>query len=364
MAESKKILILSNHFITLYSFRREMIARLCERGHSVYLSMPADEKNVYFEKLGCHVIETAMSRRGMNPAEDLKLLGEYGRIMREIKPDVIFSYTIKPNIYGTMASNRLGIRQICNITGGTMFMKENLVSKVIRMLYRMSIKKAYRVYFQNTGDRDYYRAHGLVGDNWEMLPGSGVNLEQHALCPMPQEGPLSFIFIGRLMEAKGIDQYLECARRIRARHEDTRFYVAGFIEEKKYETLIEGYVSDGSVEYLGFRDDIDEWIRRCSCTVLPSLGGEGVPNAVLESAATGRPCIASNIPGSRDAVEDGVTGYLFTPGSTEELTDKVERFLALSAQERENMGLAGRAKMEREFDREIVIGKYIMEAER
>lgn len=363
MAENKRILILSNHFITLYSFRRELIAQLRERGHEVVISMPADEKNEYFEKLGCRVIETKMARRGMNPAQDIGLMLRYREIMREVKPDVIFSYTIKPNIYGTMASNALGYRQVCNITGGTMFMKENLVSRVIRVLYRMSIRRAYKVFFQNTSDRDYYRAHGLVRDNWEMLPGSGVNLEQHALCPMPEDGTLRFIFIGRLMEAKGIDQYLECARRIRSRHPNTRFYVAGFIEEEKYKALVDGYAADGSVEYLGFQENIDEWIRSCSCTVLPSLGGEGVPNALLESAATGRPCIASDIPGSRDAVDDGVTGYLFTPGSTEKLVDCVEKFLALSGAEREKMGLAGRAKVEREFDRAIVIEKYIREAE-
>ena len=365
MAEAKTILFLSNHFITLYNFRRELIARLLERGHRVVLSMPAMEQNVYFKDLGCEIIETPMSRRGMDPLEDLRLLRQYRRILREVDPDVIFSYTIKPNIYGTLASNALGYRQICNITGtGATFLKENLLSRLVRELYRISIRKCSKVFFQNTGDRDYFIRHGMVKDNWDMLPGSGVNLEQHALAPMPDDGEIRFLYIGRIMAVKGIDQYLQCAKAIRARHPDTRFYLAGFIEEAALEPVMKEYTEAGIVEYLGFRDDIDDWIRHCHCTVLPSLGGEGVPNVLLESAATGRACIASNINGSREVIEDDVTGYLYPVGDTEALIDRVERFLALSSAERQAMGLRGHEKAAREFDREKVIARYVEEAER
>ena len=365
MAEAKTVLFLSNHFITLYNFRRELVARLLERGHRVVLSMPAMEQNVYFKDLGCEIIETPMSRRGMDPLEDLRLLRQYRRIMRAVDPDVIFSYTIKPNIYGTLASNALGYRQICNITGtGATFLKENLLSRLVRELYRISIRKCSKVFFQNTGDRDYFIRHGMVKDNWDMLPGSGVNLEQHALAPMPDDGEIRFLYIGRIMAVKGIDQYLQCAKAIRARHPDTRFYLAGFIEEAALEPVMKEYTEAGIVEYLGFRDDIDDWIRHCHCTVLPSLGGEGVPNVLLESAAAGRACIASNINGSREVIEDGVTGYLYPVGDTEALIDRVERFLALSSAERQAMGLRGHEKAAREFDREKVIARYVEEAEK
>lgn len=365
MAEAKTVLFLSNHFITLYNFRRELVARLLERGHRVVLSMPAMEQNVYFKDLGCEIIETPMSRRGMDPLEDLRLLRQYRRIMRAVDPDVIFSYTIKPNIYGTLASNALGYRQICNITGtGATFLKENLLSRLVRELYRISIRKCSKVFFQNTGDRDYFIRHGMVKDNWDMLPGSGVNLEQHALAPMPDDGEIRFLYIGRIMAVKGIDQYLQCAKAIRARHPDTRFYLAGFIEEAALEPVMKEYTEAGIVEYLGFRDDIDDWIRHCHCTVLPSLGGEGVPNVLLESAATGRACIASNINGSREVIEDDVTGYLYPVGDTEALIDRVERFLALSSAERQAMGLRGHEKAAREFDREKVIARYVEEAEK
>lgn len=364
MPETKKILFLSNHFITLFSFRKELIKRLCERGHEVYISSPEDEQFSYFEQMGCKIINTPMSRRGTNPVEDLKLVASYKRIMKEVKPDIIFSYTIKPNIYGCMASNALGYKQVCNVTGiGSMFFRENIITKISRVLYRVSMKKAYKVFFQNTGDRDYFISHGLVENNHEMLPGSGVNLEQHQLCPMPETDEIRFIYIGRLMGMKGVEQYFEAARVITEKYPQAKFYAAGFVEEDKYKPMVDSYHEKGIIEYLGFRKDIDRWIEHCHCTVLPSLGGEGVPNVLLESAATGRVCIASNIHGSRDVVEDGVTGYLFTPGKGEELIEKIERFIALSGAERSEMGIRGREKVAREFDREIVIGKYIREVE-
>lgn len=364
MSEAKTVLILSNHFITLYNFRRELIARLVGRGHRVVISMPEDENNSYFSDLGCEIICTAMSRRGMNPLEDLRLVKSYRKIMRDVKPDIILSYTIKPNIYGCMASNALGLKQICNITGtGATFLHRNLLSLAVSCLYRVSVKKAYKVFFQNTGDRDFFIENRMVGKNCAMLPGSGVNLEQYSLTELPDDGVVNFIFIGRVMDVKGIDQYLECAKAVRSRCPDTRFYIAGFIEQEKYRPVIEEYTRSGFIEYLGFQKNIVSWIRACHCTVLPSLGGEGVPNVLLESAATGRACIASDINGSRDVIDEGVNGFFFPAGSAEGLKAAVEKYLSLSYEQKRAMGLAGRKKIEREFDREIVISTYISEVE-
>ena len=227
----KTILILSNHYITIYAFRRELVARLCAAGHRVYISSPYDERNRYFEDLGCTMIDTPMSRRGMNPAEDLKLVGQYKKMMQELKPDIIFSYTIKPNIYGTMASNALGLKQVCNITGtGATFLRESALSKLVRLLYKVSIRKCYKVFFQNTGDKDYFVRHGMVKDNWALLPGSGVNLQENSLAELPDTGEIRFLFAGRAMAVKGVDEYLECARVIRELLPNTCFYIAGFVE--------------------------------------------------------------------------------------------------------------------------------------
>ena len=299
--EKKKILILSNHFITLYNFRKELIKKLNDDGHMVFISMPKSDNNKFFSDMGCKIIETPVDRRGINPIKDFGLIINYIKIMKEIKPDIIFSYTIKPNIYGSIASNITKNRQINNITGtGGTFIKRNFVSEVIKLLYKISVKKSYKVFFQNYGDRDFFIKNNMIKDNYDILPGSGVNLEQFQVSELPRGEKINFIFIGRIMELKGIDQYLEAAKAVKEKYQNTRFYVAGFIEEEKYKAIIDEYHSKGIICYIGFQKDIKPWIEKCHCTVLPSHGGEGIPNVLLESAAMGRICIASNINGSRE----------------------------------------------------------------
>jgi len=362
---AKRVLFLANHFITLYSFRKELIRRLVEEGHEVYLSIPEDEENRYFVDLGCQIVPTEMDRRGVNPVKDLKLIRFYQKMIPEVNPDIIFSYTIKPNIYGTLVTNKKGYRQICNVTGtGATFLKKNAVSEICKFLYRCSLRHCYKVFFQNTGDRDFFQENGMVKDNWDMLPGSGCNLEEHPYVPMPEGDKLNFIFIGRIMKLKGIDEYLACAEAIKQEYPNTEFYIAGWNEEEGYKQKIDEYHQKGIVNYIGFRKDIADWVAKCHCTVLPSHGGEGVPNVLLESAATGRICIASKINGSTSVVEDGKTGYLFETGDAESLTAAVKRVIALSHEERSTMGRAGREKIEAEFDRKIVINQYIEEVKK
>lgn len=361
--KKKKILFLANHFITLYSFRKEMINEMIKQGHELYLSLPKSEENKYFEEIGCHIIETKIDRRGVNPVKDLKLIRFYKKMIPVVNPDIIFSYTIKPNIYGTMASNGK-YRQVCNITGtGATFLKRSLVSTICEMLYKISIKKCHKVFFQNTGDRDFFIKERLVKDNYAMLPGSGCNLQQHTCMPLPDDDEIRFIFIGRVMKLKGIDQYLQAAEIIRQKYRNTKFIIAGWNEQPKYMKLVENAQKAGWVEYIGFRKDIDKWIEKCHCTILPSHGGEGVPNVLLESAAKGRICIGSKINGTMDVIEDGKTGYLFNTGDSEDLAHQIEKFILLSAEEKAAMGKAGREKVEREFDRQIVVRAYLDEVE-
>lgn len=362
MRVAKKVLILSNHFITLYNFRKELVKKLIEEGNQVFISMPRADENSFFTDMGCKIIETYVDRRGVNPIRDLKLILNYIKIMKKLKPDIIFSYTIKPNIYGCIASNITKSKQISNITGtGATFLKRNIVSFIAKMLYKISLKKSYKVFFQNSGDRDFFIKNKMIKNNYAMLPGSGVNLEQYELCELPAEDEINFIFIGRVMKLKGIDEYLECAKTIKTKYPKTNFYVAGFIEEGKYKEIIDDYNEKGIVNYLGFQKDIKSWIKKCYCTILPSHGGEGVPNVLLESAAMGRICIASKINGCRDVIDDGVTGYLFEAGNAKDLIDKVDKFLKLDYKAKKQMGLAGRKKVERKFDRKIVIKTYLKE---
>lgn len=358
----KRILILSNHFITLYNFRKELIQKLNDEEYEVYISMPKSDDNKFFKDMGSKIIETSVDRRGINPLRDIGLIMTYIKIMKEVNPDIILSYTIKPNIYGSIASNITKKKQINNITGtGGTFLKRNFVSEVAKILYKISIKNSYKVYFQNTGDKDLFVKNNMVKDNYKMLPGSGVNLEQFQVSNFPSDKETNFIYMGRVMELKGIDQYLETAKKIKEEYINTNFYIAGFIEEEKYKPVIDEYDSKKIIKYIGFQKDIKPWIEQCHCTILPSHGGEGVPNVLLESAAMGRVCIASAINGSKDVIDDGVTGYLFATGSSEDLTGKVKKFLDLSLEDKVRMGLAGRSKVEREFDRQIVVENYLDE---
>ncbi len=362
-AERKKVLFLANHFITLFSFRKELIQKLVENGYDVYLSIPEDE-NSYFENMGCHIILTDIDRRGMNPKNDLKLIAFYKKMISKINPDIIFSYTIKPNIYGCMVSGKK-YKQVCNITGtGATFLEDNMVAKICKILYRFSVRKCYKILFQNIGDRDFFIENNLVHNNYEMIPGSGCNLEEHTFQPMPEDDVTRFIFIGRVMKLKGIDEYLEAAKNIKKKYPNTEFLIAGWNEEKEYKQIVTDYQKQGFVNYIGFRNDIGDWITKCHCTVLPSHGGEGVPNVLLESAAMGRVCIGSKISGTMDVIDDSVNGYLFETGSASSLTQQIEKFLKLSAEEKAAMGKAGREKVEREFDRQIVIKKYCDEVEK
>lgn len=358
----KRILILSNHFITLYNFRKELIKRLNDEGHEVYISMPKSEDNKFFIDMGCKIIETPVDRRGINPARDLSLIITYIRIMKEVKPDIVFSYTIKPNIYGSIASNITKNKHINNITGtGGTFLKRSFVSEVAKLLYKISVKKSYKVFFQNSGDKDLFVKNKMVNENYAMLPGSGVNLEQFQVSGLPSDEEMNFIFMGRVMELKGIEQYLETAKVVKEEYPNTNFYIAGFIEEDRYKSIIDEYNSKKIINFIGFQKDIKSWIEKCHCTILPSHGGEGVPNVLLESAAMGRVCIASSINGSKDVIDDGRTGYLFETGNAEDLIDKVKKFLDLNFEDKCKMGIAGRTKVESEFDRKIVIDKYLDE---
>ncbi len=359
----KKVLFLANHYLTLYSFRRELIEKLVREGYEVVLSIPADPENEYFRNLGCRIVETPVARRSLNPFKDVKLTFDYIRLLRMEKPDIVFSYTIKPNAYGSIASRVTGARQICNITGtGETLRHSAFVRSIVHALYKVSIRHCEKVFFQNTSDRAYFIEHGLVhAERTQMLPGSGVNLANFPLSPMPEGDETRFIYIGRVMGLKGIDQYVQAARMVRSERPDAKFYIAGFAEEGRYKELVERCHAEGIIEYLGFRKDIADWIRRCHCTILPSHGGEGVPNVLLESAATGRACIASRIPGSVDVIDEGNTGYIFTAGNENELAECIRRFLALTPAQRTQMGLAGREKVEKQFNRDIVIRAYMDE---
>ncbi len=357
----KKILLLSNDFMSL-NFRKELVIRLLREGHRVYVSMVDADENRLYAEMGCKIIPAPIDRRGINPFKDIKLYCHYKAIFKEIRPDIIFSYTIKPNIYGSLASRGTGCPQVCNITGtGGVFLRDNLISELCKALYRISVKKARMVFFQNEDDKNFFVDNGLVGPDWKVIPGSGCNLKEHFFVRMPKTNRIRFMYIGRILALKGIDEYLRAARTVKSKYPKTEFFIAGYFVEPQYRQIVQEYEQDGVVKHLGFCNDIDREIRKSHCIVLPSKGGEGIPNALLEGAAIGRACIGSDIPGARQVIDDNVTGFLFRPESHQDLVNKMEKFLSLSYEEMARMGINGRQKVEREFDREQIVEIYLNE---
>lgn len=360
----KKVLLLGNHGFVIYNFRKELIQRLLQDGYEVYISLPYDEKVDLMIKWGCKFIETKVDRRGTNPLTDSKLVGHYIKIMKKIKPDVVLTYTIKPNLYGGMACRMLKVPCINNITGlGSGFSGNSTLKLLLSNLYKVGLKKSKCVFFQNTRDMEILISNNIIKGPYKLIPGSGVNLEEYKFMEFPVKDELNFLFIGRIMKDKGIDQYLEAAKVIKRRHPYVNFNVVGFIEKSqpRYNDLIKTYEEGGFINYLGYQSDVKPFIRDASCLIQPSHGGEGLSNVLLETAASGRALIASDIAGCRETINQGENGYTFEKKNTESLIKSIEMFIRLSYEEKKIAGKKSRMKVEREFDREIVISAYLKE---
>lgn len=359
----KTVLIVSNVTGGLYSFRRELIEQLTEKYRVVILA--SDNGRVEeLKNLGCELIETNFDRHGTNPLSELKLISLYKQYMKSIKPDIVLTYTIKPNIYAGMACAALKIPYVANITGlGTAVENPGLMQKITIPLYRYGLRKAQKVFFQNTENQDFMLSRKMISGEYDLLPGSGVSLENYQLLEYPDGDTVDVIFISRIMKEKGIDQYLDAAKAIRAKYPNTRFHVCGNCEQS-YQTVLEELHDAGIIIYHGRINDIPGMHRISQCTIHPTYYPEGMSNVLLESCACGRPIITTDRAGCREIVDDGVNGFVVKQKDSQDLIDKIERFLKLSIVERKTMGLAGRAKVEKEFDRNIVIRKYMDEIEK
>lgn len=355
-----KILVLTNNFGGLHSFREEVMKALVDAGHNLAISAPFDEKKTYFEEIGCKLIDTQFNRKGTNPLKDFGLMVYYSRLMKRLKPDVVLSYTIKPNLYGGMACQLCHVPQIANITGlGSAVENPGWLQKLTILLYKIGLRKTHLVFFQNKANKEFCEKHEMVKGTLQLLPGSGVNLEWHALQEYPLESePVRFIFISRLLREKGIEEYLGAAERIKVEHHDIEFLILGVCEEK-YEEQIKALQERGIIIYHGPQKDVRPFIGKAWCTIHPSFYPEGMSNVLLESCAAGRPIITTNRPGCAEIVEDGKNGYIVEPRDIDDLVEKIKIFLALQYDQKKQMGLEGRKKVEKEFDRQIVIDHYL-----
>ena len=354
-------MFLVNHDVVIYNFRLELVERLLADGHQVVISSPYGERIEDLKALGCEYRPIDISRHGMNPLQELKLLGEYVRLMGEVRPDIVLTYTIKPNIYGGMAAALRGIPYVANITGlGTAVERGGLVQKITVALYKIAFARVRRVFFQNEENRQFFADRRIAVKKHGMLPGSGVNLQRFVPLEYPAGEKTEFVFISRIMKEKGADQYLGAAEAIRKKYPDTVFHVCGFCEDD-YEEKLKDLQERDVIVYHGMVRDVKAVLARTHCTIHPTFYPEGISNVLLESCACGRPIITTDRSGCREVIDDGINGFVVKQRDTRDLIEKIEKFLELSREQRKAMGLAGREKVEREFDRQIVVEAYLKE---
>lgn len=354
-----KILILANNSGGLHDFRGDLIATLL-REHRVIASTPFNDKVSELKKLGCQLIETPVDRRGVNPVRDIRLFRTYCTLLKKEKPDLVITYTIKPNIYGGLACRLHHIPYAANITGlGTTFQTPGLLRTLVTWMYRISLKKAKVVFFENVANRDVFLQLSIVRvEQCHVLHGAGVNLEHFSYTEYPTDDSCTrFLFMGRIMREKGVDELFEAMRKLRADGVKCSLDMLGGFDED-YSARIKEAESEGWLKYHGYQSDVRPFIAKCHCFVLPSWH-EGMANTNLECAATGRPVITSDIHGCLEAVEDGISGYLVECKNADALYEAMKKFGGLNNEERKSMGLAGRMRMETIFDKKKVIENTI-----
>lgn len=360
----KKIMIVCNYLVGLMSFRKELLEKLLEKEYEIIVLAPNDDLSKKIIEMGCTFIPIEMESRGTNPIKDLKLINNYKKIIKSQKPDIVLTYTIKPNVYAGYVCGKLKVPYIANVTGlGTSVEQPGLLQKITLFLYKIGLKKAKCVFFQNKENLDFMLEHNIVSNNYKLIPGSGVNLKYHSILNYPKNSTIKFLFISRILYEKGIEEYLEAAKYIKKNYPNTEFHILGKCDDEKYEKILKKLENEKIIIYHGQVDDVRKYHKISNCTIHPSFYPEGMSNVLLESCAAARPIITTNRPGCKEIVEDGVNGYMIECKDTAGLIKKIEKFISLSYDEMKNMGLNGRKKVEREFDRKIVIESYLKEIE-
>lgn len=361
--EKKKdtVVLIGNHHIVIYNFRKELIQRLIGEGYRVVVMLPCTKEADRIRELGCRIVDIPVDRRGMNPFKDIQLLLRYRKNLKMLRPDLVLTYTIKPNIYGGFCCRRNRIPYISTVTGvGSSFQKKGIFLKLIEAMYRISMKKAACVIFQNEENKRLFEKHRISGKRNLIVRGSGVNLECHNFEPYPSDEKVHLLYIGRIMREKGIEELLAAAEKLHDKQ--VVFELLGYCDED-YQDKLNEYEERGIIKQLGFQSDVHKYMRTASAVILPSYH-EGMSNVLMEASATGRPVIATNISGCKEIFEEGVTGFGCEPKNSESLIAAIRKFLALSHAERAEMGRKARGKMEQEFDRRQVTDVYIKEINR
>ena len=337
---------------------------LLAKGYEVHTVAPLDDFTHYLTEAGCHHHPVRMDSRGINPLKDVALIVELWSIYRKIKPDMILHYTIKPNVYGSLAASMLKIPTINNVCGlGTVFLKKNLLSAVALTLYRWTFRFPKKVFFQNPDDRDLFISRKLVkAQSADLLPGSGIDLERFAPSPFKRNEKFTFLLISRLITDKGILEYVEAVKKLKTQGISAHFQILGAKDPRHQRGIslevIGHWIDNNTVEYLGTTQDVRPFIKAADCIVLPSYR-EGTPHTLLEAASCAKPIIATNVPGCHQVVKDNYNGFLCRLKDADDLADKMARMAGMDDHTLQQFGENGRKKMEKEFDEALVINKYL-----
>ena len=362
---SLKIAVSSNCAWSIVNFRAGLIRTLLAKGYEVVAIAPRDAHAERLVEMGCRFIPIAMDNKGTNPIVDAALFSRYLAILRRERPYAFLGYTIKPNIYGSLAAQACGIPVINNITGlGTAFIRENWLTSIVKSLYRTALARSQVVFFLNEDDRSLFVQQKLVtAGRTGLLPGEGIDLQYFMpfASKAANDPKVSFLLIARLLYDKGVGEYVEAARMLKSRRLGIVCRLLGFLDAENRTAVsrndVESWVREGFVEYLGAADDVRPHIAATDCVVLPSYR-EGTPRTLLEAAAMGKPVVATDVPGCREVVEHARTGLLCQVRDAHDLSEKMHMIAEMAPLERQTMGAAGRAKMAREFDERLVIKAY------
>lgn len=357
-----KILILANNDVGLYKFRKELIYELL-KNNEVIISLPYGEMIEPLKKAGCVYKETNVNRRSKNPFDDMRLYVGYKKIMKECKPDLVITYTIKPNIYGGYVARNMKIDYAVNITGlGTAFQKKGLLKQLVIKMYKVALKKAKVVFFENQENLSIFNTYNIISyDKCCLLNGAGVNLQHYSVYEFPISDITEFLFIGRIMQEKGINELFQAMEKLYDEGVNVKLNVVGEFEED-YRYKVEQYSEEGWLIYHGYQKDVRPFIKKSHCFVLPSWH-EGMANTNLECAACGRPIITSNISGCKEAVIDGLSGFLCESKNVDSLYNAIKKFMNLTYMQKKKMGEEGRKHMERKFDKNKIVKDTILHLE-
>lgn len=365
-AASPIAVLAANGAWNIFNFRRPLIEALRAAGWNVVALAPDDGFADEIRSLGAEFVPIAIDSSGTSPVRDGRLLLDYWRTLRKLRPHVFLGFTAKPNIYGSLAAGWLGIRTINNISGlGTAFMRRGPLNWLVSHLYRIALRRSARIFFQNPHDLQLFVGSGLArADQAELIPGSGIDLDRFEPAERaPADGkPFRFLFVGRLLRDKGLVEYAEAARNLRLRWPHVECAILGFAGSDNRTAVpieeVERWQAEGHVTYQGDTDDVRPFLAECDCVVLPSYR-EGLPRSLLEAAAMARPMVATDVPGCREVVRDGDNGFLCEARSATALAKAMEAMLELEPQDRETMGLRARAMVEKEYDQALVVSAYM-----